>query len=404
MKSPQSLSSTYILFVSCSLGLEEVLREELKSLGATIKAPTESTDEKGGVHVEANQETFYRICLRSQVASRVLMPLKTFSSHNPAMLYTQTRRISWENYIPPHLTFAVDCILSKSTTHKWLSEEERAGSQQRQTLNHSHATALKIKDAICDRVREEWQDQRPNIDSKNPDVRVHAYVKDGKCTLSLDAVGFSLHERGYRVVQGEAPLKENLAAACVRMSGWEPSKPLYDPFCGSGTFLIEAALMADQKSPHLPNRHFGVMTWPDFNKALWDKVQNESTRHSILKLYGTDEDPRMVSITARNAERARVKAAVNVNLVSFFESKAPTVEPGIMIMNPPYGERMGEASEMPVFYKKLGDHLKHNYKGWQVWMLTGNKEALKHVGLRTSKRIPVYNGPIECRLVRYDLF
>ena len=360
------------------------------------------TEDRGGVKGEVTQEGLYRILQRSQIASRVLTPLKSFAAHHPPMLYTQTRRLPWEKLIGTNRTFAVDCVLSKATDHKFGDL-----NLPQSTLNHTQGTALKIKDAICDRIREESNNIRPDVDRESPDVRVHAYIKDGKCTLSLDASGFSMHERGYRVAQGEAPLKETLAAACLEYTGWTPDQVLYDPFCGSGTFLIEAALKATSSVQYLSNRRFGVKHWPDFNQPLWEKVWRENNREaapvspSDLKIFGTDSLARMTALTARNAERARVGAYIKTETKDFFETKPPSETPGIIIMNPPYGERL-EAN--PEFFKKIGDHLKHNYKGWNVWMLIGSREALKQIGLRTAKRIPIFNGPIECRLVKFELY
>lgn len=385
------------VFISCSLGFEDALSNELKRLAPDSPV----TPDKGGVILKTNQENLYRILQRSQIASRALVQLRSFAAHHPPMLYSQTRRLDWEKLIGPHRTFAVDCVLSKSSDHRWQDP-----NAPRSTLNNSLGTALKIKDAICDRIRTECNDVRPDVDRESPDVRVHAYVKDGKCQLSLDASGFSLHERGYRVAQGEAPLKENLAAACLEYTGWTPDQVLYDPFCGSGTFLIEAALKATETLHHLPNRRYGVKHWPDFNSVVWDRVAREVRGYKPeekpkLKLFGSDQSRHMTTLTSRNAERARVLEYLTITTQDFFNTKPPTDTPGIILMNPPYGERMEANAD---FFKRVGDHLKHNYKGWNVWMLLGSKESLKQIGLRTAKRIPIFNGPIECRLVKFELY
>jgi len=385
-------------------GVEPVTARELEALGAK-----EIEIDHGGVHFEGDTALLYRANLQLRTATRVLLTIKRFSAAHKEMLYDQVRRIRWEEYLTPAMTFSVDCKIAalRETAHLQAPLKPAARREKGAALTNSHYVALKIKDSIVDQIRR-FKGSRPDVDTKEPDLRIHAYLHGTHCTLSLDASGSSLHERGYRVKDTGAPLKEALAAAIVELTGWDPATPLIDPMCGSGTIAIEAALKAMRIPPGLARKSFGFMKWIGFDHALWQDVLS-AARAQILSrppapIAGFDRDPRAIETAIANAKAAKVGGHVSF-AAQPIEALAPAADtPGVVVMNPPYGKRITDDKDLQALYKSIGDTLKHRMKGWTAFIFTGNLEMAKFIGLQTSKRMTLFNGPIECRLLQYKLY
>lgn len=397
-------------FATTARGIEPVTAEELKRLGASkIELG------HGGVHFEGDQELLYRANLELRTAMRVLKPLREFSAKTPEMLYDQVRRIKWEELLNPDMTFAVDCTIAGQKSLSRPREEDTAPRSihrrpmernDRPGLNHSRYAALKIKDGIVDQLRMK-QGARPNVDTENPDIKINAYLHAGRCTLSLDASGRSLHERGYRVEGEHAPLKETLAAAIIELTGWTGETPLIDPMCGSGTLVLEAGLKALDIAPGLFRDRFSFFGWPDFDEDLWRKLHDsaqERVKKRVAPIVGSDRDRFAAAAANENCKRAGLTKAVHIERRELNAMAPIGDKPGVIVMNPPYGERLGEERELEGLYKLVGDLFKQRMKGWTGYIFTGNLSLAKHVGLRTSRRFELYNGAIECRLLKYDMY
>lgn len=370
-------------FATTGKGVEEVLEAELVRLGVR-----EVTRESGGVRFTGEMEAAYRANLWLRTASRVLMPLAEFPCETPEQLYQGTRGIPWTDYLTPAMTLAVDCNLRDSA------------------LTHSGFVALKTKDAIVDSVRDRLG-SRPSVDTRDPDLRVNVRLFRNRCTVSLDCSGVPLDRRGYRLDRHEAPLKENLAAALIELSGWDGSTPFVDPMCGTGTIAIEAALKALRIPPGLLRSGFGFQRWPGFDRRLWDRLVEEA-RQGVLAappapVTGSDISHAAVAMAHENARRAGVAHAVTLARIPIGEI-APPPGPGVLIFNPPYGKRLGEEEALKPLYKEIGDVMKQRCKGYTAYLFTGNLSLAKSVGLKASRRIVLFNGPIECRLLKYEMY
>lgn len=374
-------------FVTCARGVEPITAEELRGIGVT-----NLEEVPGGVFFEGDQDTLYKAHLWLRTGNRILLPLRSFPCHTPEQLYEGVSKTKWETFFKRDLTFSVDCTLSGRRNPK---------------LDHSQYAKLKAKDAIVDRMRAKTGD-RPNVDIENPDIGIFLYVRDGVCTLNLDATGASLHERGYRSRDARAPLKETLAAALLILAEYDPTKPLIDPMCGSGTILTEAALIATNTAPGLLRRKFLFMNWPDYYAPRWEKWSAEA-RDAQKELppgllFGFDSDPKALKQTVNAFENLRLPPP-GLERRTFEEFEVPEgLEPGLLLVNPPYGERIGEVEELKPMYKFMGDTFKHKLKGWRAGIFTGNMELGKSVGLKSSRKFPLYNGPIECRLFTYEMY
>lgn len=371
-----------VFFATAAKGIEEVLADELRGLGIQVDAV-----ETGGVRFRGDMEACYRANLWLRTANRILIPLSEFSCSTPEMLYDGVRSLNWAKYLTPEMTMAVDCSLRDSFT------------------THSGWVALKTKDAIVDDLRERLG-RRPNVDPANPDLRVNVHLAKNRCTISLDSSGTPLDRRGYRIDRTEAPLRETLAAALVKLSGWDGSGPLIDPMCGSGTIVIEGALAAANRAPGLL-RKFGFERWPGHRQGLWSELVKEAKvmikERPVAALLGYDIDGKALEAARNNAGRAGVGS-----IVTFARGDIRNLQPppqkGVLIFNPPYGERLGEIEKLKPFYKEIGDVMKKRCSGYTAYILTGNPELAKSVGLKPSRRIVLYNGPIECRLLKYELY
>jgi len=377
-------------FATTAKGMEFLLAQELKDIGAQ-----DIKEVRAGVTFRGNLECGYKACLWSRIASRVLLILKTVRAHNADELYAGIQEINWAEHLDIHKTFVVDFSASNVTRND--------------QLNHTHFGALKVKDAIVDQFRNS-HGARPSIDPIRPDLRINVYLHGDEAIISIDLSGESLHKRGYRREGTEAPLKENLAAALLMLSGWPKNgHDIIDPMCGSGTLPIEAALMATNTAPGLLRTSFGFMGWLGHRPEVWERLLEEAKNSILLdkkklpKIIGYDHDNKAILVAKSNLEKAGLK-----NYVVFEHRELSSCEPisahGILVVNPPYGERMGDVEKLKVLYKELGDLMKKKFKGWEGYIFTSNPDLAKAVGLRTSRRFVLFNGSLECRLLKYDLF
>ncbi len=370
-------------FATVARGLEEIAAKELEKLGATNVRPDFT-----GVHFQGDKELLYRVNLWSRILFRVLVPIAKVKSYNARELYNSVQEIDWSPYLHPKMTFAVNCT----------------GKNDR--LNHTHFTSLQIKNSIVDLQQRQFN-QRSNIDTENPDLLINAHIDNNRCTIALDSSGTSLHRRGYRPAMGLAPLKETLAAALIEMTQWQADSTFFDPLCGSGTLPIEAAFKALNIAPGLYRQQFGFQTWQEFDRDLWLQLVREARNDRLSKLdfsiIGSDNSAEIIEQAKINAGNCRLETSLEFTQQELFNIKPPS-DRGIIICNPPYGKRIGTEPELAELYKLLGDIFKQRFTGWTAYILTGNKQLSKQIGLRTAKRIPIYNGSLPCTLLKYELY
>ena len=363
-------------FAICPRGLETLLQDELAALGATELKITH-----GGVHFAGDWAVCYRANLESRLATRILWHLVTAPYTREDDIYRLAVRQLWPNHFSVANTFRVVTTAIKCP------------------LKSLDFVTLRVKDAVCDRFRED-AGERPNIDTRYPDVSVHVFLTADRCTLYLDTSGQPLWQRGFRRASVDAPVKENLAAGILKLSGWQPDTPLVDPMCGSGTFLLEAVQMALDRAPGL-DRHFGFERLKKFDAALWTHIRNAALARvknpAQLDIRGSDHDERAVRATRRNLEEAGFSQWVRVDTADLLELSAPAPA-GTLVANPPYGERLGEQEELAAFYPQLGAVLKRHWAGWNCFFFTADLRLPKLMGLKPSRKTPLYNGPLECRL------
>jgi putative N6-adenine-specific DNA methylase len=354
------------------------LLKELRALGAqqALQVP-------GGVSFAGGWEVCYRVNLWSRIASRVLWQIHGFTYANETDVYEKSKKLDWTKFFALERTLRVNVTAQKSP------------------LKSLEFATLRIKDAVCDRFRDAMG-KRPNVERTTPDVRVHAFLEADRATLYLDTSGEPLFKRGWRTGQGEAPLRENLAAGIVMLTGWQPGEPLLDPMCGGATILVEAAAMARGRAPGA-RRSFGFEKLRAFEPALWERVKQEKgAEPGNPTLHGSDNDPRALDDARRNLAAAGVERWVTLEQADVLERAAPAPG-GVMVMNPPYGERMGSPEELARFYPKLGDALKKSYAGWRCYIFTADLRLPKLIRLAPSARTPLWNGALECRLYEFRM-
>jgi len=362
-------------------GLEEVLARELEMIGAQEIKPLNRA-----VMYRGDLEVMYKSNLLLRTAQKILRPIRTFEVQNENQLYKKLQQINWPGFFHVDQTFAVD------------------GTTQGNIFTHSKFVALRTKDAIVDQFRDRLG-KRPSVDIDHPDIRINIHISDMRCTVSMDSSGVQLGRRGYRAMQVEAPISETLAAGIILLSGWKGQKPFLDPMCGSGTFPIEAAMIAANIPPGRMHE-FAFENWKDYDDKLWKRIQKEVDSYIKpidVDIRGMDMDADAVKIASQNAKYAGVDKWVRFGVNNFLEN-TPDMKPGTIIVNPPYGERLKEKDEIVPFYQEIGTRLKHHYNGWEAWIISGNVEALKFIGLRPAKKIKLYNGPLESRLDKYELY
>lgn len=364
-------------------GLEAAGSEELTDLGAHSVKPG-----RRAVSFEADMACLYRMHLQARLPFRVLRQVASFPCQGRDDLYDGIRQaLDWERWLHPSMTFRVDVTGTAPG------------------LNHSHFTALQVKNALVDAQRDLWG-ERSSIDLDDPDLSLHLHLGRGVAQLSLDGSGGSLHRRGYRAAMGAAPLKENLAAGLIRLTGWDGITPLVDPCCGSGVLLIEAALAALQQAPGL-ERRFALEGWADFQPELWEKEVDRARQRrrrdlTLPLLLGIEADPVIADQAHANVEAAGLSGIIRITTSPFEDETLPD-GPGILVCNPPYGQRIGDEQELDALYSALGQFVRREASGWQLWLLSGNPKLTGSLRLKASRRIPVSNGGIDCRWLHYDI-
>ncbi len=370
-------------FATVARGLEELAAQELTELGAQDVAQGFC-----GVSFQGDRELLYRVNLWARLPFRVLMKLGEFPSLDANELIESIQQIEWAKYLNPDLTMAVT-VTGKN-----------------EQLNHSHFTAVQVKRAITNQQTKEFG-SRSNVDIDEPDVRINVHIDKDICTVSLDSSGNSLHRRGYRSAVGDAPLKESLAAALMKMSGWTPDMAFVDPLCGSGTLPLEAAMQALNIAPGVFREQFGFERWLDFDRALFDQLLKDAEagekKDVNVTIIGSDRSFEVIQQAKSNAQKSGVERYIQFAQLELAEVEAPS-DSGILLCNPPYGERLGRDEDLGAFYKLLGDILKNRFKGWTAYVLSGNKELAKSIGLRSAQRFPVYNGTLACQLMKYEMY
>ena len=362
-------------------GLESVLIGELDKIGAT--------EIKGGKRVVSfygNQSLLYKANITLRTALRILKPIVTFSAKNEHELYKKIQKVKWDDYMGLNDTFLIDTTISQSNF-----------------FNHSKYVSQKTKDAIVDQFREKYG-RRPSVNRNTPKIRVNIHVNNSSITVSMDSSGDSLHKRGYRVQKVEAPINEVLAAGIILLSDWEKDMILKDPMCGSGTILIEAIMIAKKQAPNINRKAFGFMFWKDYDQELFNNIRNElisKELKNIPKVEGRDYHFASISASRNNINYSNLIDFVELKRFNFFNKKKENEQRHI-IFNPPYGERLEILD--PDFYKKMGVVLKNFYSKSVVWIITSDIENIKLIGLKPSKKIQLFNGPLECHLLKYKLY
>ena len=372
--------TTYSLFVTCPRGLEAPLSQELEQLKCQdIRAVD------GGVACKGGMEQVYRINLHSRTASRVLLRLTKSGYRNEQDIYKSAKNIRWTDWFDLEQTFKVKV------------EGKRA---QVKSLDF---VGLKIKDAVCDVFRDACS-ARPSVGKIRPDIRIHAFIDERDIQIFIDTSGEALFKRGYRQDTGEAPMRENLAAGLLLLAGYDGTQPFQDPFCGSGTIVIEAAWIATRRAPGLMRR-FGFEKLKNFDAALWKKLKHEAEtqiRPAPAPISGSDNDRHMIRAAVANAQAAEVDTFVRFEVKDAQDTR-PNGEGGILISNPPYGVRLAEVQALQALYPQLGAWLKQHYAGWLAGMFTGDRDMPKFMRLSPKRKIPLYNGNLDCRLFLMDM-
>ncbi|WP_396156290.1 class I SAM-dependent RNA methyltransferase [Flavobacterium macrobrachii] len=362
-------------------GFEEILAKELQQLGAQeVEIGTRMVSFKG------DKGFMYKANLSLRSALKILKPIYHFRAFNDQSLYKGIQGVDWSKYLNANQTFVID-----TTIHS-------------DNFKHSQFVSQKAKDAIVDQFRDKFG-QRPSIDKDFPDLRINIHIDRDQCSVSLDTSGASLHHRGYRTATNIAPINEVLAAGMLLLSGWDGSSDFLDPMCGSGTILVEAAMIACNIPANINRKEFAFEKWNDWDNDLFDQIIDalmKRTREFHHTIMGYDKAPSAVQKAKDNVQNANLEDYITISQANFFETNKETFGPLQMVFNPPYGERLD--IELERFYRELGDTLKNNYPNTNAWFITANLESLKYVGLRPSRKIKLFNGSLEARLVKYEMY
>ena len=376
------MDNNFKMVAKTLFGFEDILAKELTQLGAMQV-------EKGvrNVSFVGDKGFMYKANMGLRTAIKILKPIKSFRVAREEDLYNNVKSIKWEDYLKSDGSLAVDATVHHSV------------------FTHSQYTALKTKDAIVDRFRDN-SGVRPNVDLRFPDLKINVHIDRSVCTISLDSSGESLHRRGYKLATNIAPINEVLAAGLIMLSGWDGQSDFMDPMCGSGTMLAEAAMIACNIPPNLMRKEFAFERWEDWDVDLFEKIEEsllKKTRDFHYKIIGYDKSPSAVHKAKENIKNAHLDEFITIKHEDFFKTQRPGGEQKLhMVFNPPYGERLD--IQMEQFYKQIGDTLKQNYPNTDAWFITSNLEALKHVGLRPSRKIKLFNAKLESRLVKYQIY
>lgn len=373
-------NSNFEMIAKTYHGLEDVLAKELLQLGAQdIKTLRRAVKFKGDIGF------MYKANLSLRTAVRIIKPIKTFKVSNETEFYDSIRAIDWNQYMTIDDKFAVDAFVNSTY------------------FNHSLYIALKTKDAIVDQFRDNCG-MRPDVDLDHPNLRINIHINENICTVSLDSSGKSLHKRGYRLETNEAPISEALAAGLILVSGWDKKSHFVDGMCGSGTFLVEAAMIAANIPANINRAHFAFEDWPDFDQNLWELIkesQLKKLKDCFGKIIGYDIAPQTLASAKINIQNAGLEDYIELKCENFFDTVKPE-GPTHLVFNPPYGVRL--QADIPQMYQSIGDTLKKSYSGAEAWFLTSHLEGLKHVGLRASRKIEIFQAKLECRFVKYEMY
>ncbi len=371
-----------IYFAQCRHGIEDIVADELREIGALDISTGFS-----GVHFKASDSVLYSIIYSAKTVSRVLAPIAEFNIKNTEELYYRTNSIEWENIFNLNNSFSVSSSVSNSC------------------ISNSHFALLKVKDAVADRFIERTV-KRPDVNREDPDIRINLNLRNDKVRISLDASGEPMHKRGYRIEKVTAPLNETLAAAIIRISGWDGKTALYDPMTGSGTILAEGLLKLKKIPSGFKKDNFGIFSFPDFDKMLWEKIKNKFD-DSILEfseniIAGSDINKDAIRAAKKNLAEIPQGEKIKLSTIDFRE--IPSLKERTIITNLPYGERLENKRDAEKLYKEFGDFLKNKCTGSKAFLLCGSTDLVKKIGLRTKRKIPFFNGPIEARLIELDLY
>ena len=375
------MENNFKMVAKTFFGFEDLLAKELTQLGAqSVKI--------GVRHVSfvGDKGFMYKANMGIRTAIKILKPISTFKVINETELYNKINALPWENYLKSDGTLAVGATLNGDT------------------FTHSQYVALKTKDAIVDRFRDQTG-ERPNVDLRFPDLKIDIHIDRHFCTVSLDSSGESLHKRGYKIATNIAPINEVLAAGLVMLSGWDGQSDFMDPMCGSGTVLVEAAMIACNIPPNLMRNEFGFERWEDWDVDLFEKIEESllsKTRDFHHKIMGFDKSPSAVEKAIQNVENSKLDDFIYIKHEDFFKTQKGGDAHLHMVFNPPYGERLD--IDMESFYGSIGSTLKHKYPGTNAWMISSNMEALKHIGLRPSRKIKLFNAKLEAKFVKYEMY
>ena len=375
------MENNFKMVAKTLFGFEELLAKELTQLGAqAVKIGVRHVSFTG------DKGFMYKANMGLRTAIKILKPIATFKVINETELYNKINALPWEDYLKSDGTLAVGATLNG------------------ETFTHSQYVALKTKDAIVDRFRDKTG-ERPNVDLRFPDLKIDIHIDRHFCTVSLDSSGESLHKRGYKIATNIAPINEVLAAGLVMLSGWDGQSDFMDPMCGSGTVLVEAAMIACNIPPNLMRNEFGFERWEDWDVDLFEKIEESllsKTRDFHHKIMGFDKSPSAVEKAIQNVENAKLDDFIYIKNEDFFKTQKGGDAHLHMVFNPPYGERLD--IEMESFYGSIGSTLKHKYPGTNAWMISSNMEALKHIGLRPSRKIKLFNAKLESKFVKYEMY
>lgn len=385
--------ATFSMLAKTFKGLEEVLAQELIALGAN-----EVQLERRAVSFRGDKALLYRANLCLRTALRILVPIASFKAKDTDALYNQLRKINWSAYMHSSTSFAIDATVYS------------------ETFRNSRFVTYRVKDAIADYWMEK-ENQRPSVSTREPDLLINIHIGNEQVTVSLDSSGESLHKRGYRVATTEAPISEVLAAGMLLMAGWNGQSDLYDPMCGSGTVLIEAALIARNIAPGVFRSAYAFEKWPDFDADLWSDIYNDDSheRDFTHKIYGSDASFYAIQQAAKNIKAAGVQKDIELKQIRMEEIKWSNdaingqmvndkMVNALVMLNPPYGERLHSNKEMEDLYTAIGSTLKHQFAGSTAWIISSNAAAMKCIGLKPSKKYHLLNGELDCQFNRYDLF
>ena len=381
--------ATFLMLAKTFKGLEEVLAQELIELGAN-----DVQLERRAVSFRGDKALLYRANLCLRTAIRILVPIASFKAKDTDALYKQLKALDWSTYMTVNNTFAIDATVYS------------------ESFRNSRFVTYRVKDAIVDYWSERIN-QRPNVNVQNPDLTINIHIANEQVTLSLDSSGESLHKRGYRVATTEAPINEVLAAGMLLMAGWHGQSDFYDPMCGSGTLLIEAALIARNIAPGVFRQSYAFEKWPDFDADLWNEIYNDDSheRDFTHHIYGSDASFYAIQQASKNVKSAGVQKDIELKQIRIEEIKtitnnqSPRTNPSLLVMlNPPYGERLKSNKEIEDLYSAIGTALKHQFTGATAWIISSNAEAMKCIGLKPSKKYRLLNGELDCQFNKYELF